>query len=93
MNPSAATHIRQAVQLARDASRPAMFDSCDRSDLDEVMEAVEEELDRPRPNEQTLSSYLNSLARSLRADRVSGDVCLELDCAMREAGLLIDRQH
>lgn len=93
MERSAADHIRQAVQLVRDTSRVARFDSCDRSDLDVVSEAVEHELQRVDPSAETLSLLLNTLARSLRTEGGSRDVCMELDAAMRGGGLETDWEH
>src|SRR5687767_4401634 len=87
MEKAAIDNIRQAVEGARQASQSGDFDSCDRGDIDEVIEAVERELQRPRPNAQTLATYLNSLARSLRWTEPAHNACMKLDAAMRGAGL------
>jgi hypothetical protein len=54
---------------------------------------VETELRADRPNMQTLSTYLNSLAKSLRADPSSRSVCLQIDTAMRNAGVPTHWEH
>jgi hypothetical protein len=82
-----ADRIRAAVGAAQEIARTGNFDRCDAGDLEEVIEAIERELEQKRPSEQTLATYLNSLARSLRSDARSRNVCKQLDAAMRDAGL------
>jgi hypothetical protein len=78
--------IREAVRKAERAASAAL-DSCDVDDVDEVIASVEQELSRPNPNKNTLSTYLNSLARSLRSLPSAQGVCDQLDSAMRDAGV------
>jgi hypothetical protein len=78
--------IREAMRKAERAARAAL-DSCDVDDVDEVIASVEQELSRPNPNKNTLSTYLNSLARSLRSLPSAQGVCDQLDSAMRDAGV------
>jgi hypothetical protein len=78
--------IREAVRKAQRAARAAL-DSCDVDDVDEVIASLEQELGRPNPNKNTLSTYLNSLARSLRSLPSAQGACDQLDSAMRDAGV------
>jgi len=86
MKRAAIEHIRQAIAAAREVARSDLS-SCDAADIDELVQPVERELDSSHPNVQTLGTYLNSLARSLRTDPAARAVCLQLDAAMREAGV------
>ena len=85
--------IQQAIDAARQAAQNGHFDSCDTSDLEEIIAPVETELRAPQPNTQTLSTYLNSLARSLRGNPGNRALCLQLDAAMRHAGVPTHWQH
>ncbi len=85
--------IRRAVQEAQQAALAANFDGCDLDDIDQIVEPVERELQKEQPNEQTLTTYLNSLARSLRTYARARPACLRIDAAMREAGLPTDWEH
>jgi hypothetical protein len=86
MKSSAIKHIRQAIEAAREVAQSDLSD-CDAADIDELVQPVERELDSSHPNVQTLGTFLNSLARSLRTDPAAREVCLQLDAAMREAGV------
>lgn len=87
MESTAVDHIREAVQGARAAARAGTFDGCDMDDLEDVMQAVEQELAKPKPSPQMLTTYLNSLARSLRTSSAAQEACQRIDAAMQEAGL------
>lgn len=89
MQHSTVEKINQAVQAAREIA-VADLSSCDLSDIDEIIAPIERELKAPLPNTQTLGSFLNSLARSLRSDPAARTACLQLDEAMREAGIVAD---
>ena len=91
MERNSIEEIRQALDAAREAA--AALDGCDISDIEEIITPVEAELRRPRPNIQTLSTYLNSLAKSLRADPASRTACLKIDAAMRNAGVPTHWEH
>jgi hypothetical protein len=94
MERTAVAHIREAVEAAREIAQAAPdFDTCDTDDIEEIVEPVRQELEKAQPNAQTLATYLNSLARSLRAYPPARSVCLRLDAAMREAGLTTDWEH
>lgn len=93
MQRTALKHIRTAVMAARTAAHAGKFDGCDVLDLEEIIQPVERELDSNHPHANTLATYLNSLARSLRAQPQARSIVLELDGAMREAGLPTDWEH
>jgi hypothetical protein len=87
MDQTAVAAIRQAVDAVHRFAHGSAFEGCDADDIDEIIEPVTHELQRAKPNVQTLSSYLNSLARSLRSDESARAVCDQLDAAMRAAGV------
>jgi hypothetical protein len=79
--------IREATAAAQQFAHTHDLEGCDKDDIDEIVEPVEQELKKAQPNPQTLSTYLNSLARSLRANPAARSICMQLDTAMRAAGL------
>lgn len=86
-------HLREAVRAAREAIRRADLDACDSGDLDEILDPVDRELNATDPNPMTLSTYLNSLARSLRSDPGARNAVMQLDAAMRESGVPTQWEH
>ena len=84
--------LRHALMSIRDSLRGAN-DACDAADLEEVIEKANEELERQQPNVSTLTTYLNSLARSLRHDPANRDALKDLDAAMRGAHVPTDWEH
>jgi hypothetical protein len=90
---SSLDEIRRALDAARDIARSGALDECDVADIEEIIAPVETELRAPRPNMQTLSTYLNSLAKSLRSDPGSRSVCMQIDSAMRKAGVPTHWEH
>jgi hypothetical protein len=93
MERSAVENIRQALAAARASVQNAELSSCDVDDIEEIIAPVEAELAAKQPNPQTLSTYLNSLARSLRAEPRARSVVLQLDAAMRDAGVTTNWEH
>jgi hypothetical protein len=93
MDRSSLDEIRRALDAARDIARSGTLDECDVADIEEIIAPVETELRAPRPNMQTLSTYLNSLAKSLRSDPGSRSVCMQIDSAMRKAGVPTHWEH
>jgi hypothetical protein len=93
MERSTIEEIRRALDAARDAARGGSLSSCDIDDIEELIVPVETELRATRPNIQTLSTYLNSLAKSLRSDPSSRSVCMQIDQAMRNAGVPTHWEH
>ena len=87
MDPAAISAIRQAVDAVHRFAHASTFSGCDADDIDEIIEPVNHELLHAKPSPQTLSTYLNSLARSLRSDASAREICLQLDAAMRAAGV------
>jgi hypothetical protein len=90
MQPTSVNQLREAVAAARAAIQAGDFDGCDLDDLEEILVPVEKELGLPLPHSNTLTTYLNSLARSLRAQPRARTVLTKLDGAMRNAGLPTD---
>lgn len=93
MERTAIDNIRRALDAARGAAQDAELDGCDLDDLEDVFAPVEEELHAANPNIRTLATYLNSVARSLRAIPSARNECLQLDAAMREAGVPTHWEH
>jgi hypothetical protein len=93
MERSAVENIRQALAAARTAAQSAQWNSCDVEDIEEIIAPVEAELAANLPNLQTLATYLNSLARSLRAEPKARSVVMQLDAAMRGAGVVTNWEH
>jgi hypothetical protein len=85
--------LREAVRATREAIQHAGLDTCDSGDLEEILDPVERELNASTPNAMTLSTYLNSLARSLRAQPAARSALMQLDAAMRESGVPTQWEH
>jgi len=87
MERAAIEQIREAVRAAQQAVHSAKLDNCDVDDIEEVITSVDRELGRPNPNKNTLTTYLNSLARSLRSQPPARAAGVQLEEAMRAASL------
>jgi len=87
MDQETVHRIQKAAATARHAAHEARLDNCDIGDIDEAIDAVDQELARPHPNKNTLTLYLNSVARSLIAAPSARDACEEIDHALRASGL------
>ena len=85
--------IKAALHDAREAARLAQLDGCDLDDLELVLAPAEKELEADLPNVQTLTSYLNSVARSLRSIPSARSEVLKLDAAMRSARIPTQWEH
>jgi hypothetical protein len=79
--------LRNAVTTARQAAEQARLDNCDVGDIDDALEALDEELAKPTPNKNTVTLYLNSVARSLIAAPSARDARDQIDSALRKSGL------
>jgi hypothetical protein len=90
LHPKDVKHIREVVEAAQRFAHESALDGCDASDIDEMSSALESELNRPLPNPTTLSTYLNSMRRSLRTQHHGIEVVTQLDLAMRDAGIPIE---
>jgi len=93
MNQTAIDELRAALAAARAAAHAVQLDSCDVADLEELMAPAAAELATDRPNVATLGTYLNSLARSLRSEPAARKAVMQLDAAMRNAGIATQWEH
>ena len=87
MDPAAVHRLQKALDAARQAAHEASLASCDTDDIDEAIEAVTQELGKASPNRNTVTMYMNSLARSLIAVHSAGEARGEIDHALRSSGL------
>ena len=85
--------LRQVLMDVRDALTELDLDSCDIDDVREVIEKAESELDRSSPSVDAVGIYLNSIARSLRAQPNVRTVVMELDAAMHAANVVTNWEH
>ncbi len=79
--------LQTAVEAAKQATHQARLSDCDVGDIDEALEAVDQELAKSKPNRNTVSHYLNSVARSLIAAPSAAEARDEIDKALRATGL------
>jgi hypothetical protein len=87
MDQAAVLRLRKAVAAARRTAHQAKLESCDVDDIDEAIQAADRELAKPTPNKNTLTMYLNSVARSLMTVPSGRNASKEIDKALRSAGL------
>ena len=87
MDPEAIHRLQNAVTTARKAADQARLDSCDIGDIDDALEALDTELAKPTPNKNTLTLYLNSVARSLITAPSAREARDQIDSALRKSGL------
>ena len=87
MDREAVYRLHKAVEAAKQAAHDARLDQCDVGDIDDAIEAVDQELARANPNKNTLTLYLNSVARSLNTVPAASDARDEVDHALRASGL------
>lgn len=86
MNPQLKA-VETALTSVHESLRQTGFDSCDQSDVEELIERVEKELDAPAPNAQVIGTFLNSIARSLRTEPNAREACSRIDAALRTVGV------
>jgi pyruvate/2-oxoglutarate dehydrogenase complex dihydrolipoamide acyltransferase (E2) component len=79
--------IHQALVSVQDAITSMTFPSCDQEDLIEAIDRVEEQLHNHHPNLALMCRFLNSIARSLRAQPEARDACLAIEDAIGKAGM------
>ena len=82
--------IRESIEAARGFAHETSLSGCDVSDIDEICDALENELKRPLPSLQTLATYMNSLVRSLRPQHHGAQIAAQLHEAMNDAGIRIE---
>lgn len=87
MDHAAIHRLQKAVDTAKQAAHQARLDNCDVGDIDEAIEAVDLELAKPTPNKNTLTLFLNSVARSLIAAPSAREARDQIDKALRASGL------
>ena len=87
MDHAAIHRLQKAVDTAKQAAHQARLDNCDVGDIDEVIEALDLELAKPTPNKNTLTLFLNSVARSLIAAPSAREARDQIDEALRASGL------
>jgi hypothetical protein len=93
MDHEAVYRLQKAVATARQAAHRARLDHCDVGDIDEALAAAEQELAKPTPNKNTLTLYLNSVARSLLAAPAAEEARNQIDHALKASGLPATWQH
>jgi hypothetical protein len=79
--------IHQALVSVQLAVTSMTFPSCDQGDLIEAIDQVEEQLHNHHPNLALMCRFLNSIARSLRAQPEARDACLLIEDAIGKAGM------
>ena len=76
--------IHQALVTAQQSVTQMTFPGCDQDDLIELIDRVEVELHSNHPNVPLMCNFLNSIARSLRAQPEARDTCLvDRECDRR----------
>jgi pyruvate/2-oxoglutarate dehydrogenase complex dihydrolipoamide acyltransferase (E2) component len=79
--------IHQALISVQHAVTSMTFPSCDQEDLIEAIDRVEEQLHSSHPNLALMCRFLNSIARSLRAQPEAREACLTIEDAIGKAGM------
>ena len=87
MNTEQAAAIHHALTSVQSAVMGMTFSRCDQEDLMELIDRVEEQLHCSHPNTALMCNFLNSLARSLRAQPEAREACLTIEQAMEAAGM------
>jgi hypothetical protein len=81
------TAIHQALVAVQQAFTSMTFPSCDQEDVVELIDRVEEQLHSRHPNIALMCTFLNSIARSLRAQAEARAACLAIEDAIGKAGM------
>lgn len=87
MNTEQASAIHQALTSVQSTVTGMTFPRCDQEDLLELIDRVEEQLHRSHPNTALMCTFLNSIARSLRAQPEARAACLSIEQAIEVAGM------
>ena len=87
MNTEQAAAIHHALISVQSAVTGMTFPQCDQEDVMELIERVEEQLHCSHPNAALMCNFLNSIARSLRAQPEAREVCLTIELAIEAAGM------
>ena len=81
------TEIHQALAAVQQTVGTLTFPRCDQDDVFELIERVEAELQSVHPNLRLIATFLNSIARSLRAQPEAREACLVIEDAIEHAGI------
>ncbi|HXO15843.1 MAG TPA: hypothetical protein VN835_05845 [Steroidobacteraceae bacterium] len=87
MNGEQQDAIHQALVAVQHAVTSMTFPPCDQEDLIEAIDRVEEQLHLNHPNVALMCRFLNSIARSLRAQAEAREACLAIEDAIDRAGM------
>jgi pyruvate/2-oxoglutarate dehydrogenase complex dihydrolipoamide acyltransferase (E2) component len=79
--------IHHALSSVQSAVTEMTFPLCDQEDLMELIDRVEEQLHCSHPNTALVCTFLNSIARSLRAQPEAREACLTIEQAIETAGM------
>lgn len=78
--------IHQALSAVHETVGTLTFPRCDQDDVFELIDRVESELGSKHPNVALMCTFLNSIARSLRAQPEAREACLVIEDAIERAG-------
>jgi hypothetical protein len=78
--------IHQALSAVHETVGTLTFPRCDQDDVFELIDRVESELGSKHPNIALMCTFLNSIARSLRAQPEAREACLVIEDAIERAG-------
>jgi hypothetical protein len=81
------TAIHEALVSVQHAVTSMTFPICDQEDLIEAIDSVEAQLHVGHPNLALMCRFLNSIARSLRAQPEARDACMAIENAIGRAGM------
>jgi hypothetical protein len=87
VNTEGLAQVHQALAAVHDTVGSLTFPSCDQDDIFELIERVEAEIDAAHPNTQIIGTFLNSIARSLRAQPEAREACLRIEEAIEQVGV------
>jgi hypothetical protein len=87
VNQQELTEIHQTLEAVHDTVGSLTFPRCDQDDVFELIDRVESELASAHPNVQIIDTFLNSLARSLRAEPDAREACLRIEEVLERTGL------
>jgi hypothetical protein len=87
VNAQELTEIHHVLAAVHDTVGALTFSRCDKDDVMELIDRVESELSAAHPNVQIIGTFLNSIARSFRAQPEAREVCLRIEDVIERAGL------
>jgi hypothetical protein len=87
VNQQAINEIHRTLATVQETVGSLKFSSCDRDDVNELIERVESELSSGHPNVQIVDTFLNSLARSLRTEPGAREACMRIEETLEHTGL------